>query len=447
MDENDIEGVKEEVENQIKFLQLLKQLAQNQANLAKIDAQIAIKEGKTVINETIDSTKRELEEKAKEFGINLRNIEEKYKKAKADRKEIIEEYKDELFEIDEYYQRAMQDILEKKEELEADEQEKMYDLKKNKIDILKAQKKYDKDIMEFKAKANQLIKDGKVSELRKMTSEWEKFEKNNPIDKLKLERVQLETEKKKIRSLINKCEEIFVASRESRKSTIMDLKEEKNNKLAKIPKQNVIQKIIGSLFSKVNGTKKFMRTTFEPLKAKIETIKEEDIPRIKNDISEKRQEFSDKIKHAKENIVDNVQEKVEEYSNKILEEKQKAIDAIEDIKMEAINKAEDIGQSAYEVKENIIQNIKDTKASIMEKVKNTKEKVSTKINATVDSGKRTFRKVIEHGLQIKMNFINKLQNKLYEQQNEIAEKMKKLNPDLNFEKETEEQIEDLGIDE
>ena len=57
-----------DTEEQIKFTQLLKELADTQVTLAKINAQLAIRESKDQIETIVDSKSKELIEQAKKFG-------------------------------------------------------------------------------------------------------------------------------------------------------------------------------------------------------------------------------------------------------------------------------------------------------------------------------------------------------------------------------------------
>lgn len=62
-----------DTEEQIKFTQLLKELADTQVTLAKINAQLAIRESKDQIETIVDSKSKELIEQAK-------NLEQNWKK-------------------------------------------------------------------------------------------------------------------------------------------------------------------------------------------------------------------------------------------------------------------------------------------------------------------------------------------------------------------------------
>ena len=272
----------------------------------------------------------------------------------------------------------------------------------------------------------------------------------------------MQTRRTEIRQLIEDVEKEYDQLMEDRKSEIDKVTEDKNNKLATIPKQNIFQKVLGSMFNKFNGTKKFMQSVMGPLQSKVATIKEENIPQIKQMISEKRQEFSQKIRDARVNIEEKVKGKVEEYSLKLkqgvkdkmetaaiygmeakdfikdkmetaaiygMEAKDKLVQGAKD-KMET---AAIYGMEAKDVltdkKDAIIQGARNTKDTAKAKIGQAKDSVVTHVTSAVDNGKRTFRNVIGKGYEAKMNFIQKAQDRLNEKQAEIAQKMQLLNPD------------------
>ncbi len=107
-----MEEQKNQIDEQVNFVQLLKELAETQTTLAKIDAQLAVREGKDQIRGVVDSTRANLEKQAKKFGANLKQIEEDYKNGNADKKGILEEYEACLNEINETYETLLQDALE-----------------------------------------------------------------------------------------------------------------------------------------------------------------------------------------------------------------------------------------------------------------------------------------------------------------------------------------------
>ena len=134
-----------DTEEQIKFTQLLKELADTQVTLAKINAQLAIRESKDQIEAIVDSKSKELIEQAKKFGAKLEKIEQEYANQNADREGIVEEFEKRLAEASEEYDKILQDIMEKKAQFELDENGILLEQKRNKVKDYNLVFKYNKE--------------------------------------------------------------------------------------------------------------------------------------------------------------------------------------------------------------------------------------------------------------------------------------------------------------
>lgn len=133
-----------DTEEQIKFTQLLKELADTQVTLAKINAQLAIRESKDQIETIVDSKSKELIEQAKKFGAKLEKIEQEYANQNADREGIVEEFEKRLAEASEEYDKILQDIMEKKAQFELDENGILLEQKRNKVKMAAENKEFAK---------------------------------------------------------------------------------------------------------------------------------------------------------------------------------------------------------------------------------------------------------------------------------------------------------------
>ena len=231
------------------------------------------------------------------------------------------------------------------------------------------------------------------------------------------------------------------------------IKEGRNVKLAEIPKQNFLQKMLGLVANRFNKTKTFMRNAIEPLKEKITTIKEEDLPRIKKDIDDKNKDISDKIVSKRKQIEEKVTSRMEQCALKLLESKQKVMETLSDIKNFTVDKAVGVKENiegkvdvakefAGQVKEDIIakkdaivQDAKNLLNSVVEGAKNVKEGVTTHVTSAVSSVKSSFRSAIDKGYQMKINLINKAQAELDRKRDEITAKRETLNQNQNKSKE------------
>ena len=102
-----------------------------------------------------------------------------------------------------------------------------------------------------------------------------------------------------------------------RNEKINSVKAQKNNALAKVQKQNMVQRIMGSLFSKFNGTKKFMKNAVDPLKDKISEIRNTHIPNINAEISKRMEDFKVKFENKRASLEEAVAQKVDQYAEKL----------------------------------------------------------------------------------------------------------------------------------
>ena len=160
-----------DTEEQIKFTQLLKELADTQVTLAKINAQLAIRESKDQIETIVDSKSKELIEQAKKFGAKLEKIEQEYANQNADREGIVEEFEKRLAEASEEYDKILQDIMEKKAQFELDENGILLEQKRNKVKMAAENKEFAKTKQRLEKEIVQALKSGDMSTLQQKTEE------------------------------------------------------------------------------------------------------------------------------------------------------------------------------------------------------------------------------------------------------------------------------------
>ena len=87
-------------------------------------------------------------------------------------------------------------------------------------------------------------------------------------------------------------------------------------------------------------------------------------------------------------------------------------------------------QVAQTTKDNVIQFGKDTRGMIITGVDNSKKVVTTYVKDTMETGKRTYRGIINKGYEIKSNMIEAAQQRLSAQQQEIQQKRQQLNMNI-----------------
>lgn len=499
-----------DTEEQIKFTQLLKELADTQVTLAKINAQLAIRESKDQIETIVDSKSKELIEQAKKFGAKLEKIEQEYANQNADREGIVEEFEKRLAEASEEYDKILQDIMEKKAQFELDENGILLEQKRNKVKMAAENKEFAKTKQRLEKEIVQALKSGDMSTLQQKTEELKSHIENNPTDISRTHAQELQARREEIKQAIESCKNEYEQIMAERKKMLEEISSNKNKQLMTIPKQNIFAKVLGNIFNKFNGTKKFVKGVIEPLKTQIGQIRNEEIPKIKSEIDSKRKTFLDKAVQKRADIEKSVEEKVEGYAEKLANTQENAVqkvslfkkamleyadmskakvgetkenmaftvkDKIEDAQIlalmaqdfakdkiadtkqmatkaqefisnklanakEAVAKRKEtilVGvnqkkaqaiQVAQTTKDNVIQFGKDTRGMIITGVDNSKKVVTTYVKDTMETGKRTYRGIINKGYEIKSNMIEAAQQRLSAQQQEIQQKRQQLNMNI-----------------
>ena len=514
-----------DTEEQIKFTQLLKELADTQVTLAKINAQLAIRESKDQIETIVDSKSKELIEQAKKFGAKLEKIEQEYANQNADREGIVEEFEKRLAEASEEYDKILQDIMEKKAQFELDENGILLEQKRNKVKMAAENKEFAKTKQRLEKEIVQALKSGDMSTLQQKTEELKSHIENNPTDISRTHAQELQARREEIKQAIESCKNEYEQIMAERKKMLEEISSNKNKQLMTIPKQNIFAKALGNIFNKFNGTKKFVKGVIEPLKTQIGQIRNEEIPKIKSEIDSKRKTFLDKAVQKRADIEKSVEEKVEGYAEKLANTQENAVgetkenmaftvkDKIEDAQILALmaqdfakdkiadaqilglyaqdfvkDKVEDVQilglyaqdfakdkiadtkqmatkaqefisnklanakeavakrkeailvgvnqkkaqaiQVAQTTKDNVIQFGKDTRGMIITGVDNSKKVVTTYVKDTMETGKRTYRGIINKGYEIKSNMIEAAQQRLSAQQQEIQQKRQQLNMNI-----------------
>ena len=226
-----------DTEEQIKFTQLLKELADTQVTLAKINAQLAIRESKDQIETIVDSKSKELIEQAKKFGAKLEKIEQEYANQNADREGIVEEFEKRLAEASEEYDKILQDIMEKKAQFELDENGILLEQKRNKVKMAAENKELEKEIV-------QALKSGDMSTLQQKTEELKSHIENNPTDISRTHAQELQARREEIKQAIESCKNEYEQIMAERKKMLEEISSNKNKQLMTIPKQNILLKVL-----------------------------------------------------------------------------------------------------------------------------------------------------------------------------------------------------------
>jgi len=228
-----------DTEEQIKFTQLLKELADTQVTLAKINAQLAIRESKDQIETIVDSKSKELIEQAKKFGAKLEKIEQEYANKNADREGIVEEFEKRLAEASEEYDKILQDIMEKKAQFELDENGILLEQKRNKVKMAAENKEFAKTKQRLEKEIVQTLKSGDMSTLQQKTEELKSHIENNPTDISRAHAQELQARREEIKQAIESCKNEYEQIMAERKKMLEEISSNKKKQLMTIPKQNI----------------------------------------------------------------------------------------------------------------------------------------------------------------------------------------------------------------
>ena len=330
------------------FLNLLKRLAELQTQILKIEAQMAIKDGKDQINNAVESTKESIKDKSKQMHANFEKAEKVYKKNSADKKGIIENYKEALEEVGRIYNEEFKFGLEEKSRAQEKQLEIIGKQKENKIEQKETRDDYQKEKNRLNKEIKKLMKEEKYEEAKNKVEELNTLRKESPYKKAEKEGEKLKEERKEIKNKIKECEKYFDDVIKGRNNCIEMLKEGKNTELTKIPKQNIFQKAMGAVFGRFNATKKFTKTVMANLEEKIRVIKEEQIPEIAKNIQEKKEKVFNKVGDYKTNVIDKGKDIYNSMKEKVNKTYKSIIDKTNNAKMNIINKIENTIQNKTE---------------------------------------------------------------------------------------------------
>lgn len=349
------------------LLDLMKKLAEIQTNNMMLTAKIATKEGKEQVKSKVNSAKEKITNGAQRYGQKMEKIQEQYNLNKEEKGNILFEYEESLDEINKEYNERIKLALEEKQDLEAEEQNLMLeevDLKdqmeeeKKSPEYLNFKEEMDNRIIDIKSDLDK----GNLDDVGIKNEELKQLKKTNPLLKYEDAIEAVRNQRHEICDLIEKCEQEIEAYNNARTEHIDQVAEDKDNKLATIQKQSFIQKMAGALFNKMNGAKKFKDNVMDVFSKKVDKIKNEDLPKIKEDAAEKKNKFVDNMKDKKDKI------------------SEKASIGKEALK----GKAETAKNKVVSTKDRVVNVSKQSFANLLVKGKNVKsgiaDKFETKIN-------------------------------------------------------------------
>lgn len=300
-----------------KFLGMLKELINNQVTITKCDVQQFSRETREQIAECAHDVYEDLTAKAKMYGVQMNKIAKQYENEKSQTADILSEYRKAIGDVAKPFDEEMKAVMVK----ESDAKTEFIALAANFIpNFAKVQGQNMKmDLETKKQTANVLtaIAKGDYKKAIEGLENVKQAKENKQPEAVKtLAKSVLEQMKSKL-ELIEECRREKEDIRNRRNEKINSVKAQKNNALAKVQKQNMVQRIMGSLFSKFNGTKKFMKNAVDPLKDKISEIRNTHIPNINAEISKRMEDFKVKFENKRASLEEAVAQKVDQYAEKL----------------------------------------------------------------------------------------------------------------------------------
>lgn len=344
MEENNVD-----VKKQMGILQTVKALIEVQAVLAKVNAQIAIKEGKIMVQSAVDDAKETIKEQKSKLGKSIEKMEEEYLSEKEDKKNVLEEYKGILGEIDDMYNEVLEGILAQRTEKETQESQIM--LKENEnIAEIKGLKLDEKKLREQLSK---ITKKEDMETIKDKVNELEEINKN--IEALKKENEQLEEERKDLRSEIEKLDKDYADILQEKSEKISGAVINRQEQMMVVKKQNIFSKFIGMFSNKFkSGKTKFKENAIDPMMKKIDHIKEETIPEAKKSLDKKREKLGQKIANQQKKFKDIVKSA-----------KQKKMDILLKAQNSIEGKRDEIEAKKQLLMESDLQEVSDNKEEIL----------------------------------------------------------------------------------
>lgn len=331
--------------NTKKVLDMLGELAACQAQNLKCDAILFKRDKEKQILECVDSAKKEISEKAHMFGVKMEKIATEFEGKKTQVLGILDNYKDAMESAAKPFDEAMKGVMAQQSEVQAD----FISLVANFIPTLAQQQgqvmKVNAETKKATKEVLKAIAEKKWDKAIENLDKAQKLEENHQPEAVKtVAKSNLEQMKAKL-ELIKECKREKEGIKERRKAAINKVKAEKMMQL-QVSTKNIVKRIMGSLFGKFNGTKKFLRTAVDPLKNTITEIKETHIPNIKAGIANKMEDFRESFENNKMALEEAVTQKVDQYAEKLAATKEGVMSNIKSTKEKIQNGIKDAAETA-----------------------------------------------------------------------------------------------------
>ena len=223
------------------------------------------------------------------------------------------EYKNALETIEKEYVEREKFIIENRERFEkAQEESALKELElREKRDKIRETPEYAEHVMKEEQWLKEALQENNLDTLQEKKKKYEELKAQNPLTEYD-EKIKKEKERKKnITDFIERCDNVLLECEKEKEESINQATKSKKNQLAE-NKQNVFQKVMGGLFYKINGTKKFASKVIGELEEKVYDINNKTLPAVREKISDGIDKSIEDIKQTCTQIADNTMKMVED---------------------------------------------------------------------------------------------------------------------------------------
>lgn len=278
----------------------LKELAESQAQYAKVKMARRFREVKDKANNKVLSIKSYIDDQAKIYGENSQNT-----------KSIKEEYRVQIEELKNNYEIGMISLESARQKIESLEMKAMGRMAELKEEIKEEQKTeqyktWKKTYDVYVKEAKEIGKTGNMTKYYEKMNEVRRMEKENPIYAKLFEQKQGKEYLEKASELLKENDEKQTELEENTKDKIERSMKSKTTALSEVKKQNFLQKFVGSLINKIGGTKKFAKNVMVPMQNNLSKLKNEIVPGLAKHVIEVVGEKVEDVKDLGNNIGDKI---------------------------------------------------------------------------------------------------------------------------------------------
>lgn len=340
-------------ESQKKLMDLLKELAVIQADNMKLSFAIKARDARDTIEDKIQGVKDTIMEKSRAYGTKARKLAADYIEGeKGDR--LIQSLEVTMDEIKNRYTDMLLGLNDEIANLETEEYElvlQVYELKNEVARKRMLIESLTAENSKMIQKREEIMKEFQEAKLNhddeKLSKVSEEFRHTiGPYKKYREQKAQLQQEIAINEEMAENMESILEQVRKGIKNKLNEYNTKKiewylskrnlqsqiDNVQSMIPQQNKLQKFVGSLLMKINGTKKFSRDVIDKVKEETLRITTEEIPRIANETKDTAvkpiKQIISKARDKKYAIIDKVQKRLDAKKQRNIELSQTRVEQI-----------------------------------------------------------------------------------------------------------------------